>query len=555
MKTKLFPPVPILLLSACIFLITSCRKNELQIGETTFGLSSATESKNIPYTDSTTLENLAANNSKIIPYQTARKMALIHLEIDLKASMNWYGTRLSDYPVLIYDTKSQPKYYEFIVKTEGGNPIGTITTLARKDADGLISHVLPWVRNYSNRVKTGSYQYITGAYPTRLYLGIPAQVGIAPTGMLDAETEQVAKHIVSEIPEEIAQTIRTYTSEQLSAMGYTSAEEIISQMQEKEASNKQYAESFWVAMDSLKEEFKTMPDASITQQLNQSKDEWYTYNEYLIPEWTTTAMQNTRWRGWCAPSALSWIYRGIYTQYKGGNLLLTGDQGFASSPFRVAPHGTNKGYYNFDDGGDNDNDRRVNDLDKNWVDNQSATADNDLYARIAEMGLLYAYEDAHDVFNSPRSLDQQNGPVVPFLLGPALADVTQTQKTVGGTSGVTNARLLGAYSVGGPFGWLDNAPAHEYIRNTKLPVICLVNSYSHYIVAVGSKYETYHWATVVRIFKRRVTVASGSWRSNKWLLVHDNGATTAGNTSNPHGPYWKNDSYTADLQYPIIKIN
>ncbi|MGB9703089.1 MAG: hypothetical protein ACPL1A_10270, partial [Candidatus Kapaibacteriota bacterium] len=37
------------------------------------------------------------------------------MELGIKESMGWNGTKLSEKPVVIFDGKSRAKYYEFIV--------------------------------------------------------------------------------------------------------------------------------------------------------------------------------------------------------------------------------------------------------------------------------------------------------------------------------------------------------------------------------------------------------------------------------------------------------
>ena len=95
--------------------------------------------------------------------------------------MNWNGTKLSEKPVVIYDGKSTPKYYEFIVKNESGKEVGTVTTCIKKEADAVISHVLPYVRDYSNFTSKGSnYKIISGGYPNRLLVGVLGKSGENP---------------------------------------------------------------------------------------------------------------------------------------------------------------------------------------------------------------------------------------------------------------------------------------------------------------------------------------------------------------------------------------
>lgn len=315
------------------------------------------------------------------------------------------------------------------------------------------------------------------------------------------------------------------TEDEKEKLEITDLELIISGVEQKDALNQEYAMKYWGLIDTLKAELESMSDEEIASAINESKGSWTTYDEYRIPAYNTTAMRNTRWSGWCGPSALAWIYRGQYSSYNGTYLPLAGDAGFSNAPYRRI-YGT-KGYYNFNSSGDADSDKRQDDLDPDWVNPRSNSIDGGLYAKLANNGGLYLW---------PWLTGNQNGPTLPFGLSVALSSITN-----------------GKYSVWpSHFSLLSLEPlGHQHIRNTQLPIICMVNTFSHYVVAFGSKYEYWNWDVVVKIFRKKITLFGGSIRTNKWLLVQDNGATTS---SNGYEPYWKNDKLTLDLQYGVIRL-
>jgi hypothetical protein len=93
---------------------------------------------------------------------------------------------------------------------------------------------------------------------------------------------------------------------------------------------------------------------------------------------------------------------------------------------------------------------------------------------------------------------------------------------------------------------------HTHIRNRGLPVICLVDNFSHYVVAFGSKLQNWNWDVYFKKWGIKFVLTSGSIRTNKWLYVTDNGYTIRNNNYNP---YWRNDSFLSlDLQYPVCQL-
>jgi len=315
------------------------------------------------------------------------------------------------------------------------------------------------------------------------------------------------------------------TDEEKEKLGITNIDALTTEIKQKDALNQEYAEEYWSLIDTLKTELDSMSDEEIAAVINESKGSRISYDEYKIPAYNTTAMRNTRWSGWCVPSALAWIYRGLYSSYDGTYLPLAGDAGFYNANGRFI-NGM-KGYYDFDDGGDDDGDKRQNDLDADWVDSISDLIDGGLYAKLAKNGGLYLW---------PWLTGDTNGPTLPYGLSTALASVTKGKYSVRPT----------------PYSLTSLAPlGHQHIRNSHLPIVCLVQTFSHYIVAFGSKYEYWNWYKIVKIFRKRIRVNGPRIRKNKWLLVQDNGYTTS---KHNYEPYWKNDKLTFDLQYGVIRL-
>jgi hypothetical protein len=123
-----------------VAIMYSCSTEELYVGDTDISSLNGNTAvlSNVPFADEPTLAEIALK-SKNVPYNTARKLALVEMETGLKESMQWYGTKLSQKPVVIYDGKSNAKYYEFIVTNQQGQEIGTVTACAQKESDEVIA--------------------------------------------------------------------------------------------------------------------------------------------------------------------------------------------------------------------------------------------------------------------------------------------------------------------------------------------------------------------------------------------------------------------------------
>lgn len=506
-------------------IISSCNKEETYVGDTLISLNSNISISDIPFSDDATLSEISSNPDNV-SYKTARKLVVLEMELDIKESMNWNGTKVSEKPVVIFDGKSVAKYYEFIVTDESGKALGTVTACAQKETDAAVAYVLPYVRDYSKLTTKGSsYKMISGGYPSRILLGVLGKSGDQPSGVIDPETEKSVSEIVSEDAQGMLNALTALTDEEKEKLGITNTDALTTEIKQKDALNQEYAEEYWSLIDTLKTELDSMSDEEIAAVINESKGSRITYDEYRIPAYNTIAMRNTRWVGWCGPSALAWIYRGLYSSYDGTYLPLAGDAGFYNVNGRFTSG--MKGYYDFDDAGDDDGDKRQNDLDADWVDSISDLIDGGLYAKLANNGGLYLW---------PWLTGDTNGPTLPYGLSTALASVTKGKYSVRPTPySLTSLEPLG----------------HQHIRNSHLPIVCLVQTFSHYIVAFGSKYEYWNWYKIVKIFRKRIRVNGPKIRKNKWLLVQDNGYTTS---KHNYEPYWKNDKLTFDLQYGVIRL-
>lgn len=506
---------------------TSCKKQDLSIGKTNFSQSQTFNVSNIPYAQDQEL-SLIANNQDYVHYEIARKLALIDLEMNVKESMNWDGAKLSEKPVVIYNSKSEAKYYEFIVLNESGSGMGTLTTCAKKETDANISNVLPYVRNYANVLTKGTgYKIISGGYPKTLYTGLIGKSGDDATVIIDPTTGNTVTNVISEDAQGMVDAIKNLSPEELNKLNVNDPNQLISQIVEKDNQNKIYAEKYWNVIDSLKNQLDTMTDNQIVTALtSKGTSTWTSYSEYILSNYSQNKnLGLTFWSGWCGPSALAFIYRGLYDNYNDFKLPIHGDSDFGKLPLQF--NNINYSYYNYNDSGDDDKDGISNDTDKDWIDKQSLINDGGLYAKLATYSGLY---------------------LLPNIVKPILGGNTAS-KNAPTFPGPMNLALISATK--GKYGLSYVFDAHDHMRSTNLPAICLVENMSHWVVSIGSKYEYWNWQVVMKIFKKSFILSEGAVRTNKWLYIQDNGYTSG--TENGFRPYWRNDKLTFYIEYGVQK--
>ena len=210
----------------------------------------------IPYANKGILEQFSSNK-EIVNYKLSREMALFDLK-DFQEEL--YKDRedltLSEFPVIVYDNDSNPKYYEFIV-LNNGKAVGTITSFAKKEVPGFTAYVFPFVRNYSEENATKYSE----AYPN--------------TGVIENGNSNITAR-------------KTLSEEELKI--------------------REEAKVFWEEIDTSDSETNDSSTAAFVRAWNE---------EYIIPEFRNDALLRTRWIGACGPAALAWLYRAYYPTYKG----------------------------------------------------------------------------------------------------------------------------------------------------------------------------------------------------------------------------------------------
>ncbi len=500
-----------LLLLTVALVGASCTKDPEQttVGGTSMQVSETESTRSqIPYATEEELAQFAGDKS-IADYALSRKMALMELSMSsFNETMGWHGTKLSEVPVIVYDYDSKPKYYEFIVMTTAGDPIGTVTAYAKPETETSLAYVLPEVRDYEVITKGGNLKMFKGEYP-HTFLGIPSKSGDAPVGLIDEEGNAIAEVPLSDEADAAIARINAYTDEEF-AEAYGEETDKATEINRIIEENQIIAENaavYWEAASDMEADLATVTDEEIIEAINDSKGFYTTYSEHIIPFLNNDTLKRTRWAGWCGPSVLAWIYRGYFRSYNGTNLPLHGT--LTTLPGAYDNDGRVKSayysYYNF---------YGPNDHKSSWYSAQSAKIDGGLYRD--------------------------------------LANACKIEKGVIGIKGATTPKNLrnAMNSVSGGMLYMKITTNHtDHLWNDD-PVVSLTEHLQHYSVAIGIKEGYLHWEWTFKLFGKKHRWYTYHGKSGEWLYVMDNGHLIK---NNGYYPYWDHKYPNWNPKYVVIQ--
>jgi len=480
--------------------ITSCSKDvSHSIPQT--DAQTPIELHHIPFATQAELD-MWQGDAGIVYYRTARMLAMIELGYD--------SNELSEFPVILYDFDSTPRYYEFIVVDADGTPHGTVCTYARKEQPAVVAFMLPYLRIYpTDMVKSvGIHTYVEN-YPGRLYYGMSTRSGDVPfalfnsKGLLEQEMPPV-QHLMDPVAQ-----IDALGSDYFEALGIedlpAQKADIVQALQkEKEA-----AVAYWQQVALIEDELIAQEQAGW---MHTKATITYT-DEFVLSTYDTDAMQRTRWNGGCGPSALANLYRGLYDSYKGMYLPLWGDPDFLSedAPGRIMENDRAVYFYK-DFANDSEDDKLANIVNREWVESRSALTDNGLYADICDFNWYY--------FAYRLPLVPTWGAALPFNLTSSLKRVTNNEY---------HLTIFPAIS------------PHCHIRTKQLPLILLNSRFSHYLCAYGSREQYWKWETVFKLFGKEIRLGTPEIVTHRWFKVNDSGTDME---AHDMLPFWVDDCIT-----------
>ncbi len=300
--------------------------------------------RDIPFASKSTL-NALTSTSLLLHWKTARALAVMHLAT-IREEQNWFGTYLSERPIVIYDAEtSEPKYYEFIVINGKGEALGTITTYAflKGITDG-VRNVLPFVRNYASfSAKAGNgtgYEVVDNSYPVVLY-GMLSKSGDAVNATIDPETGESQDPIdFFDNMDEYYNKLTPEEQEAMNEMGDTSdflGEYNRSHAIEQEEMKKE-SEEFYTILTNIEPILTNVnaTDEFLEEAMAGSSKFFYVgfgtrtaaYRHHEVTAFKDPNVRRTIWQGWCGPTAFSMITAGLDRTYKGVDLYNKSSDGY-----------------------------------------------------------------------------------------------------------------------------------------------------------------------------------------------------------------------------------
>lgn len=192
------------LLSAFILMLSSfgsCTKDvvEPKIIDQKIESSQKDYSVAFPFSNKEDLRSL--NLERVVDFELARKIMILELkETGFMSDMNWNGCEFSELPVAIYDLKSTPRFYDYIVYDAEKIPIGTVRTYAKRDhstmIEGVYSHTFKYNELLTKSSSTNPSLFID--WKGSQYIGVKSKAGEKPVDVISEEGVPVKQSEVQE---------------------------------------------------------------------------------------------------------------------------------------------------------------------------------------------------------------------------------------------------------------------------------------------------------------------------------------------------------------------
>ena len=263
-----------------------------------------------PYASVEELEAIAEESDEYVYWRVARTFALIELEAFREEAV-WYNATLSERPVVVYDSKSRPKYYEYRV-LRNGEEIGAVTAVAQKKDGGPTAYVLPNPGDYSGLQTKGSgFKVVANMYP-RVAYGLVTKSGEDVNVAVDPVSGEV---IDVGTDESMVEFLLTANSTELYNVGITNEaqrNELLAIAIEIEKQKLEEANWFWSNVTVYEEEIYSITEEEIQEAFNSTATKSTTTTTYYLSKWNTSLIRDMKLSGKCGPTTVAWIASGYY---------------------------------------------------------------------------------------------------------------------------------------------------------------------------------------------------------------------------------------------------
>lgn len=316
----------------------------------------------IPYAtdEEISLIESVADNEHILSYKVARQYAFIEFMDCYKQFLSEQLTQqvenllmsgdglslsLSDRPVVVYNYDDTPYYYEFAVLLNGSY-VGSITVDAIPQGDEIIEFVNAAQYDFYS----SQYKRYVGRYPNVFY-----NIDGIFYSVCDIDELEDGDIYMGLCEENISGTIEDDYIEMFYDKYYnepnndfSDLENDLLEMVEREVGGDEYfsnISSYYANILAQRDSDITKFNAMLMILLSDSISDTFelshlqdsivyanleTYGlscKYFIPEYANQQLRYTRWKYYCGPAIMAWLYRGKWNYYNGVYLPLYGECG------------------------------------------------------------------------------------------------------------------------------------------------------------------------------------------------------------------------------------
>ncbi len=253
-----------------------------------------------PYAQKEELESIAEEN--YVDYRIARFFALEELG-KFSSEENWTNAEISEYPIVIYNSKTlKPSFYEFRV-IKNNEEIGAISCTANEKTGEPVQYILPFAKRIeeenSRSIMNGSAKIIDTEYPGKFTF---ADNEYSRNAEVSEEKE------LCNIDERVKLIIESVGKEALKSNNITE-EDIHMEVATTLREEKERLSEMWNEINSVKEQILSASDGEIlsdarTCTLTENSDGFFLEDWYNIRKWYNP-------RGWCGPNVVSFILTGF----------------------------------------------------------------------------------------------------------------------------------------------------------------------------------------------------------------------------------------------------
>lgn len=287
-------------LFAILFIFSCSKKNTL---------TNPYRSNEALYATEEELKNIYEKSDKALYWKMAKFIAYEDF-FSMEYEYGWQNASLSKTPIVIYDVYSNPLYYEYRV-IKNGKEIGAVTANVLPSG-APVAYILSSIKDYTKALDLG-LKVIDNSYPSVAF-GVIGKPGDLVSSLIDSKGNKVDPQKTYDIVD----MVKILGADEVAKIMGQTRSEIVGEYQVRNAELIQIEQDFRLMNEAIEnveniseEEMKSIAMPILTRST-------VTF-DYKIKYYRDKDVRRSYFDFQCGPSALAWIYYGIYRNYKGRN--------------------------------------------------------------------------------------------------------------------------------------------------------------------------------------------------------------------------------------------